>query len=164
LTLNFPVQRPSGMLRMSKFAPGEFVTRAIHGPCPHFVRVAARTKSASCRFVRPWPPFQISMLGRYPSDEVLAKCPFGAKIPTASTEMVRVQRQIAASVRLFHSSPAYDALSASGGSGELTIRVSRKFWRSTHNSVHWTIQLFLLYARNKPDTIAFIRPRQSQPE
>jgi hypothetical protein len=30
--------------------------RIIHGPCPHFVRVAARTKSASCRFVRPWPP------------------------------------------------------------------------------------------------------------
>ena len=31
--------------------------RAVHGPCPHFVRVAARTKSASCRFVRPWPPY-----------------------------------------------------------------------------------------------------------
>jgi len=30
--------------------------RAVHGSCPHFVRVAARTKSASCRFVRPWPP------------------------------------------------------------------------------------------------------------
>jgi len=49
LTLHIPVQRPPGMLRMSKFTPGEFVMQAILGLHPAGALCAS--KPAPGRFV-----------------------------------------------------------------------------------------------------------------